>query len=333
MPDSLPRAWLAGALTPPVLGCALAGATVLSWPEAEGLRTLARIVDSLAPHLLALAALGALALAALGARRAAALALLIVLAGGGLGLQRHLAQSAPLAADRPAELTVLWFNVLGDNPTPPERLAAALAASPADLVILAEAAPLRGQMAALAAAFPVQAGCRARRCDLMVLGRGPVAAAEVRRIGRAAEERLALVRAAPEGAPALTVAAIHMVKPWFFGFAEHDEWHAADIVAAAEGPLLLAGDFNAAPWSRRLQELIGPCGLTLPRRPVATWPASAGAAGVPIDLVLVRDGARLVSLAPWGAGLGSNHRGLIAGVALAPPPEPPPPRPDCGAAR
>ena len=50
--------------------------------------------------------------------------------------------------------------------------------------------------------------------------------------------------------------------------------------------------------------------------PVPTWPAAAGRFGVPIDHVLVRGGPRLVSIAPWGAELGSDHRGLLAALSL-----------------
>lgn len=322
MSSSPRRIWLAGALTPPVLGLVLVAASAPFWPDIEGLKTPARILDSLAPQLLALALAGAGLLALAGARRTALLALVLALATAGAGAARHAAQSAPLAAG-PADLTLLWFNVLGHNPTPPGRLVAALAGSAADVVILGEAAPLRGHLAALAEAFPYQAGCRpeARRCDMLVLSRRPLAGLEVLRIGRAREERMARTALTLPGRAPLTLLAIHMVKPWFFGFAEKDDWFAATTLRESSGPVVMAGDFNAAPWSRRMQALVRCCGVRFPRRPPATWPAAAGPFGVPIDHMLTAGGARLVSLAPWGEGLGSNHRGLLAGIALPPAPD------------
>lgn len=310
------RAFLTGMLLPPVLLAGLACATVLYWPEAEGVRTIGRMLDSLVPQLLLLGLAGAALLAALRAFRAAAAGFLVILLAGGLLVGRHLAQSAPLDPGRPADLTVLWFNMLGSNPTPPETLAAALAASPADLIILGEAQPLRNHLDRLAAAFPGQAGCRDRRCDVLVLWRRDGISAEVLRMGRAQEERLARVTVAvPDRAP-LTVLAAHLVKPWFFGFSEADEWSLYQALAAAGGPLLLTGDFNAAPWSRRLQQLVRDCDLDLARRPVASWPVSAGPFGVPIDNMLTRGGAVPVGIEPWGAGLGSNHRGILMRLAL-----------------
>ena len=133
-------------------------------------------------------------------------------------MTRHAAQSPPPETVTGPDLTVLWFNLLSTNTTPSPALAAALETSGADLIILGELKPLRGQMERLARTFPRQAGCRNPRCELLVLARDPEAVVGVQRIGRAEEERLVSVRLQrPERAP-LAVLGLHLVKPWFFGF-------------------------------------------------------------------------------------------------------------------
>lgn len=316
------RIWLAGALTPLVVGLNLVALTAAAWPSGTGLGTFGRIADSLWPQLLALALAATLAMALLRVPRGFTLfCAALTLAFTGLLVTRHLARAAPAVPDAPVQLTLLWFNMLGDNATPPAQLIAALADSPADIVLLAESAPLAADLdGALAAAFPVRAGCRTPPCGSMMLARGAAAAGladlEIRTIGRTREPRLTVAEIAMPGAPPLTVIGAHLVKPWYFGFSESDEWFLFEALEGISGPLVLAGDFNAAPWSRRLTTLWRLCELAPPRQPPATWPVAAGPAGVPIDNILVRGGARLVTLETWGGGLGSNHLGLLARIAL-----------------
>jgi endonuclease/exonuclease/phosphatase (EEP) superfamily protein YafD len=110
---------------------------------------------------------------------------------------------------------------------------------------------------------------------------------------------------------------MHMVKPWYLGMAaaEREALDAA-LGGPKDLPLVLMGDFNAAPWSRRMRQVEQKHGLRHAPFPVATWPVEAGPFGLPIDHVLVRGRAELVSVDPWGAHLGSNHRGLKAKLAL-----------------
>jgi endonuclease/exonuclease/phosphatase (EEP) superfamily protein YafD len=327
------RVWLAGALTPPVVMLDLVAVTAVAWPSGSGLGTFGRIADSLAPQLVALALAATLVMGLIRVPRGfTLLCAALTLASAGLLAARHLERAAPVVPGAPAQLTLLWFNMLGDNATPPARLIAALAASPADVVLLAESAPLAADLeGALAAAFPVRAGCRQLRCGSMMLARGEAAARlsglEVRTIGRPEEPRLTVAEITLPGAPPLTVIGAHLIKPWFFGFSEADEWFLYTALADRSGPLVVAGDFNAAPWSRRLDELWRLCALAPPRWPPATWPVAAGPAGVPIDNILVRGGARLVSLDTWGAELGSNHLGLLARIALPEPGAAPAPGP------
>lgn len=313
------RIWLAGVLTVPALAAGISAATVFHWPDAPVLLTLERALENLVPQVALLGLILALALARLGQVRLALVLAALNLIGGAQVAARIWQTSVPPLSGAPVATTVLWFNILKDNPLPPERLIAALASSPADIVILAEAVPLRAHLddPALTAAFPVQAGCRQTRCEMLILARDPAARITFRRLYPPRVERMARIEigGTPE-TPALTVLGMHFYKPWYFGIGEHDDWYAVDEIGRSRGPLAVLGDFNAAPWSRRLRTLYGMCGMAGLRWPMPSWPAGLGILGVPIDQVLTRSGARVVTAEAWGDGLGSNHRGLLVRLAL-----------------
>jgi len=196
--------------------------------------------------------------------------------------------------------------------------------------MVAEAERLRGQGAALAKYFPVREGCQPETdCDLMVLARDPKLQVSLSEIGVSKTRRIARVDATLPDGRRLTVLGMHLVKPWFETYSNIDEWFALDQISRTTGPLAVLGDFNAAPWSRRGDMLMRRCGLDVLRRPVASWPVAAGWAGVPIDNLFLRGGARAISAAPWGGGLQSNHRGLIVHLGLSNSPEEIPDRDKC----
>ncbi len=319
-----------GLLILPALATVAAAVLSPVWPDWPVLDDLGRMLENPLPHLAALSVLLCLALIAAGARRAGAVLMAVAAIGSAMTLLgRHLPQSLPLETARPAELQVLWMNLLWRNATPPEEIAAALAAAPADLVLLAEAAPLEPYLETLKPAFPYQAGCGlGRRCEILALSRRPLAEMEMQPMPGTRPGRLVTLRLAPgNGQAGLTVIGAHLLKPWFGDMSRHDDWLVIRELSRRPGPLLLAGDFNATPWSRRMAALNRLCGLAAPRLPVATWPAAAGALGLPIDLALVRGGARLTALAPWQGVPGSDHRGLLIGVTAGDPGRPAAPVP------
>jgi endonuclease/exonuclease/phosphatase (EEP) superfamily protein YafD len=65
-----------------------------------------------------------------------------------------------------------------------------------------------------------------------------------------------------------------------------------------------------------VRQLEAETGMRGPRWPPATWPVWAGPFGVPIDQLLVRGGVGVVRMKGFGAGLGSNHRGFVADLAI-----------------
>jgi endonuclease/exonuclease/phosphatase (EEP) superfamily protein YafD len=92
----------------------------------------------------------------------------------------------------------------------------------------------------------------------------------------------------------------------------------ADLVAAMKGPTILAGDLNTTPWSPFFGDLLDRTGLRDSRCGFgnqATWPSRFGAAGIPIDHVLVSDDIS-VRNRHVGSILGSDHRSVITDLLI-----------------
>lgn len=275
-----------------------------------------RMADSLRPHLLALAALMALALPLLGMPRLGIGLLAAALCGLLLIGADYAARNAPSGSR--TDLTVLWFNMLFDNPVDIETRARALRESGADVIALAETvsvAPLQERLGDL---YPYRIGCTEDPCErgIALFSKYPLSGVTEKDFPAHPHRFLRMHLELPGRAP-VTLTAVHLSKPWLNGVAEREiESVYAALRAPREQPYILMGDFNAAPWSRRITELERDFGMRHAPRPVPTWPAVAGRLGVPIDHVLLRGGVGLVSQRPWGARLGSNHRGLLTGLRL-----------------
>lgn len=293
----------------------LAATLPVTLPLLSPLGTVARVLDSVAPQMLALAFGLALLSLLLGAWRAGSLVAVVTLAlAGWFGLQ-HAQRSLPLATDMQPSLRILFFNVLGDNFANAERISQVARESGADVLAFAESEALEAVLPELRAEYPHSVGCE-KRCHVLVLSKLPLAATDAEKGPLAWGERLASVSVTPEGGEPFTLVVAHKLKPWFAGLVETQDAQLQTRLNAIAGPLVVMGDFNAAPWSAPSRELIDATGLRAPRLPVPTWPVEAGRFGVPIDNVFVRGGARLTNLQPFGDGLGSNHRGLLAEVAI-----------------
>ena len=283
------------------------------------LGTLCRIADSMRPWLLAMAILLSLGLLVLKARRSAAIVCAIALTGLGTIAYDYHSRSVPWADE--ADLRVLWFNSLSTNRIAPDRLELALRNTDADVVVFVEALPAFGMKERLADLYPHALGCRTRAgCSMLVLSRFELEHAEAKRTSRSSEQ-LVRFTVTPEGQSPVNILATHLIKPWYLSIAAEETAVASRMLKREpSGPLLVMGDFNAAPWSRRVRRLEIGHSLRHPPRPIGTWPATLGALGIPIDHMLVRGGAQFAWQEPWGDDLGSNHRGLLAGIALPDPP-------------
>ncbi|WP_226561895.1 endonuclease/exonuclease/phosphatase family protein [Salipiger thiooxidans] len=293
------------------------GWTAQSWPdEIPAIGILGRMADSLRVHILILAIVLALPLAALGLRGGALLCAFLAVAGL-VNIAVDMRQRvAPAGTDD--DLTLVWMNLLHSNPVAPETLATALRGSGADLIVLAEAAAARPVVEALADIYPHRLGCtgETRDCNLMILSRLPQEQVALRNL-RSGPERMARFVIERPGKAPVAILALHLLKPWYIGINAPDIWSVNwRLENDPVRPALVIGDFNAALWSGRLRQIERQHGLRHAPWPVATWPSAAGALGIPIDHVLLRDGLGLTSLEAWGEGLGSNHRGLRIRIDL-----------------
>jgi endonuclease/exonuclease/phosphatase (EEP) superfamily protein YafD len=229
--------------------------------------------------------------------------------------RQHASWAAALDKAGSRALTVISLNVYNRNVEDPARVASALAASGADILVLTEATRIKPAMPELRKHFPHAAGCieLTQNCETVILSVHPTSESSVRSIGPIFPNRFVSAKVMV-GAEIITVVAAHLTKPYFDNHGWMEMWRLIDLLNAIPGPLLLAGDFNAAPWSPNIVTLLKHTELVPGPLPVATWPSVLGGFGLPIDHVFTRAPVVLDQLTPLADGLGSNHRGLLAKI-------------------
>lgn len=246
------------------------------------------------------------------------LVLLVSVAEGGYFVYRMQAARAVAAeAPRAPFIRVLSFNILNSNYENGAAITEFIKGSGADIVMVMESSPLFDHLSDLATVYPAREGCgEAQTCDLMLLSKTPLTDAQMHDLGPTWRNRLITAKTVVDGKPFTAVAA-HMVKP-YFDWASVGEAHTLlRILGNIEGPLVLSGDFNAAPWSDNIEWLVRDGRLVTAGTYPATWPVALGPLGVPIDNMFTRDGLFIDSIRSLDDSMGSNHRGLIAELSIA----------------
>ena len=251
----------------------------------------------------AAALLGALISALLGLRRVSSAGIAAVLAGLVLSYP-HLPFVGPLEKGGSA-LRIVQFNVKINNPRTVEA-AKWILAQEADVVMLQEYSPENhAGFPALAAALPFEITCKSRGLGSVALrSRHPVLAQHC-----SMDEGFAWLQLDVKGKP-ITFAVLHLAWPWPFKQAEHLETLGAALAEMPQ-PVVLAGDFNATPWSaavKRVEDLTGSKTVGGMRISLwldffhtgKPWPA------FPIDHVLLPPFAN-VGRITLGPDLGSDH--------------------------
>ncbi|WMS44380.1 endonuclease/exonuclease/phosphatase family protein [Acuticoccus sp. MNP-M23] len=242
-----------------------------------------------------LVALGLAALAALaGARRiaaaglVAALAAFISVAPYVLPLGNNPTAKASAGTGTPG-VTLLQMNLLFNA-----DLTAAMRTisdSNADIVTLQEVTPAHWETLA-ALNYPHRTRCETPRRvgDVAILSRLPFAAAPDVCI----PQENFMARAVPFGDGTLNVVSQHLSWPW-----PHAQQRQVEIVAPTlnglRAPTVIAGDFNAAPWSANLRAYARAAGTEPVGGIGTTWPTMLPGwltrlAGLPIDNILVTPG-------------------------------------------
>jgi endonuclease/exonuclease/phosphatase (EEP) superfamily protein YafD len=238
--------------------------------------------------------------------------------GQGAAIVYHQQEVRLSLAGRPSQplLKLLSFNLLSTNPNG-EELARFIAGSGVDVAVLMEAAPIADHNAILQASYPYYAGCDdGSRCGgVVILSRTPLADITVRSMSGVWQNRLVTASTTIAG-QRVNIVAAHLVKPYFDDFAAEELSRLGAVVDGLEGPLVLAGDFNAAAWSDSIDALVRRRHLAPGPFYPATWPVRLGPLGVPIDNIFARGPLVIDTVSAIADPMGSNHRGLMAEIRV-----------------
>lgn len=313
------RDWLTGACAMLAVAVLLAATLPRYIPQFTPVSSISRILDSLAPWLLAIFFLIVVLLFVLRSIRHAMFFLLLGVLSGTDTYLDHRALSLPSLPHAEPELRVLFFNVFNNNAAFSDRIATRVLAASPDVIAFAEGQGMYPAIRRLEQQYVRLTDCGFQDCQLLIYAKLKPKRVWTLNLNIFADGRYGVVElASPTERPRFVVFN-HLVKPWMEGVTESEmarlasqyDWLAGDVVAL--------GDFNAAPWAHHIQRLLRKTGFRAQRRPIGTWPADFGALGVPIDQVLVHGWTRVVSAQPFGADLGSNHLGLLVDLAYPAP--------------
>jgi endonuclease/exonuclease/phosphatase (EEP) superfamily protein YafD len=239
--------------------------------------------------------------------------------GGLLIYRQQEARAVVVAQPGKPLLRMLSFNLLQSNMGSGRKIAGFIEQSGADLVLLMEAGPVQPFAAQLAATYPYRTQCPARgSCDMFLLSKTPLTEARVTSMSRIWDNRLITATTVIAGETVQIVGA-HMTKPYFDDVSEGEAYIMGGAIRRTEGPLVLAGDFNSAGWSRNIDRLARANKLIPGPAYPATWPVRLGPLGVPIDNMWTRGPLYITSIQALDDAMGSNHRGLLAELSLAGP--------------
>lgn len=263
-------------------------------------------------------------------RLAGAAALAAALAGFVTVAPYVLPDSTPMAADsvesRPA-YRLLQMNLRYDVAEPAEAIRRIAAEAP-DVVTLQETGrDWQARLETLSATYPHQFYCSGpfAQGNVAILSKRPF----LDETGYCDVENGFAARRIDFNGTVATIVSQHLQWPWPFGhWRQLDELQ--ETLGLLRGPVLIAGDFNATPWSAALATYAAASGTTPMTGIGFTWllralPGTlAPYIGLPIDHVLATPGIvirRLGTLAPTA----SDHLPIAATFSL---PAPPPAAPD-----
>lgn len=270
----------------------------------------------------ALATVGALLLLFSGWRVNGAVALALSLGATvatlGLPFDGLRAQASAGQADMP-RYRLMHLNLRFDNARP-EAVLSLIGEVRPDVITLTEVSSMwREKLALLKSAYPHRIICPQPSYigSAAILSRRPFAGAA------RCEDRGSLAMATVDfGGEAVEVGALHLGWPW--PFEQPRQLRKLEPTFAGIGNrAILAGDFNATPWSRTVRGVADAGGLKLARRVGPTWLDRRlpnwlrPYAGLPIDHIMVKGG--VIADAPqrlrW---VGSDHLPVLMEFSLLP---------------
>ncbi|MDL2405086.1 endonuclease/exonuclease/phosphatase family protein [Rhizobium calliandrae] len=225
----------------------------------------------------------------------------------------------PAAAGASKSFTLLSFNIDDDNSSENGvRIADLIVGSKADVVEIFEARSILSQLPRITDIYPYRIGCGVMTtdCDSLLLSKRPLLTQDMHSLGSLWDNRFIHATIDMDGQTVNFVSA-HLSKPYF------DEFHTielnilAPILKDIQGPLILAGDFNASVIIPDMRDFLGDTGLRHVFPEPATWPIKGGAYGIAIDHVFARAPLRLQSVRQIPDAMGSNHFGLVTEFSVS----------------
>lgn len=271
--------------------------------------------DSLAvmrPQLFGLGLIVLAAVALAGAPRRALILLIPVLIAGGDMIWHWRGPAERLDGDGTLRLYQKNLLYLARDTA---AIVADIRASGADVVTLQEvSAENLPVLVGLSDIYPYQLVCQSGTVGgQAVLSQRPIL--EDPRTGCNLAPGLALALTTRASGHEVLVASLHL--SWPFPWPQSDQWpQTARALQLEYAPIVLGGDFNAMPWAASLRGVARGGGLERIGGYYSTFGQFGNWAPLPIDHVLI----------PWEAAgrvhsrpeAGSDHRGLLAEIALGP---------------
>jgi len=221
-------------------------------------------------------------------------------------------------------MRVVTFNLWRGNDRM-DDVAQFLAAADADAVVLQEVTREHGTALrqALQSRYPHSLG----ETDLVILSKHPILAeGRIDRPGFPPWNSLMLRWARLDvNGTIFELAGIHLARPFYPELQEQDIEALTEFVQSRTMPLIVAGDFNMSPWTEKLARFTRSTGLERYNTFYLTWPMRRWNVQllplVAIDNVFASP--HFAKIATMGARrLGSDHRAVIADIALAAPFQP-----------
>ena len=218
-----------------------------------------------------------------------------------------------------ARISVFLYNVWVRNGAL-DRLAAAIQAADADVVVLLEiTAAARESLRPLDARYPQRFECwQTPGCDILVFSRLPIREPHVDFTGAPDHAPIAWFETSAAGC-AVNIFATHMTRPFPHLPAWAQSKQADDLAAALRGwpgPKILVGDFNAVPWGHIVKTVAERANLHVSLGAGGTWPSVLPAPlRLPIDHEMATDGIAFASRKVLSLP-GSDHAAVLTEIAI-----------------
>jgi endonuclease/exonuclease/phosphatase (EEP) superfamily protein YafD len=224
-------------------------------------------------------------------------------------------------------IKLLSINIEGNNDANSKRIADYVIGSGADVVFIQESAPIGPEIPRIKAVYPYRLGCGAQTitCDSSLWSKRPLLTGQVITASPIYRDRLMIASIDFAGKP-VNFVNVHLTKPYFDNFQDTELWKIKEAINRLDGPVVLAGDFNASILTRGIRKFLTETRLRTFEKEPNTIPVKAPAIGLAIDHVFARDPLKINVLTRVPDPLGSNHFGLIAELVVIDPTASYPPR-------